>query len=235
MAGGRRSYTDADLTRAVATSETMREIISAIGLVPRGGNYETVRRRIAELGLDASHLRRSRKGRHLSSCPDDEVIAAVRASRSLAQVLVTLGVRPGGSQSRLAVRIRHLNLDTSHFAGQAWRRGVRTPTVPSRPLDQILIDGRFVTTSTLKKRLIEEHLKPNHCEWCLREEWNGRPIPLELDHVNGRRDDNRLCNLRVLCPNCHAQTETYRGKNIGAVAYSDGRLARVAKRQPRQA
>ncbi len=46
---------------------------------------------------------------------------------------------------------------------------------------------------------------------------NGRPIPLELDHINGRRDDNRLDNLRILCPNCHAQTETYRGKNIGAL------------------
>lgn len=213
----------------------MREILSAIGLVPRGGNYETVRRHIAELGLDAAHLLVRRKGRALSSCSDEEVGEAVRASRSLAQVLATLGLHAGGNQSRLKVRIRQLNLDTSHFVGQAWRRGVRTPTVPSRPLDEILIDGRFLTTSTLKKRLIEEHLKPNHCEWCLREVWNGRPIPLELDHVNGRRDDNRLVNLRVLCPNCHAQTDTYRGKNIGAVAYSDGRLARVAKRQPRQA
>lgn len=200
----------------------MREILSAIGLVPRGGNYETVRRRIAELGLDASHLHVRRKGRRLSSCRDEEVIEAVRGSRSLAQVLAILGLQAGGNQSRLIVRIRQLLLDTSHFSGQAWRRGDSTPTVPSRPLDEILVDGRLLTTSTLRKRLIEEHLKPNHCERCLREDWNGLPIPLELDHVNGKRDDNRLDNLRILCPNCHAQTETYRGKNIGAVAYSDG-------------
>jgi hypothetical protein len=200
----------------------MREILSALGLVPRGGNYETVRRRIDELGLDVSHLPVRRKGRRLSSCRDDELIQAVRGSRSLAHVLATLRVRGGGNQSRLMARIRLLDLDTAHFVGQTWRRGIRSPAVPARPLSEFLVDGRLVTTSTLKKRLIEEHLKPNRCERCLLEVWNGRPIPLELDHVNGKRDDNRLENLRILCPNCHAQTDTYRGKNIGAVAYSDG-------------
>ena len=52
------------------------------------------------------------------------------------------------------------------------------------------------------------------CEECGLAVWNGRPIPLELDHVNGRYTDNRLENLRILCPNCHAQTPTYRAKNI---------------------
>ena len=52
---------------------------------------------------------------------------------------------------------------------------------------------------------------------CHLASWNGRPIPLELDHVNGRRTDNRLDNLRILCPNCHAQTDTYRGRNIGSL------------------
>lgn len=200
----------------------MSEILSALGLVPRGGNYETVRRHIAELGLDASHLPVRRMGRHLSSCRDEELIQAVRGSRSLAQVLAALGIRGGGNQGRLMARIQLLDLDTAHFVGQAWRRGVKRPTVPARPLSELLVDGRLVTTSTLKKRLIEEHLRPNRCERCLLEVWNGRPIPLELDHVNGIRHDNRLDNLRILCPNCHAQTGTYRGKNIGAVAYSDG-------------
>jgi hypothetical protein len=92
---------------------------------------KTVRRRIAELGLDASHLHMRRMGRRLSSCRDEEVIEAVRTSRSLAQVLATLGLQTGGNQGRLVVRIRQLNLDTSHFVGQAWRRGDRSPTVPS--------------------------------------------------------------------------------------------------------
>ena len=88
----------------------------------------------------------------------------------------------------------------------------RTPT----PLSALLVDGRLGKTDRLRRRLIAEGLKAHECEICRLDRWNGRPIPLELDHVNGKRDDNRLSNLRVVCPNCHAQTETYRGRNIGA-------------------
>lgn len=116
-----------------------------------------------------------------------------------------------------------MGLDTSHFMGQAWRRGMTAPVVPPRPLEELLVDGRLLQTNRLKKRLMADGLKQDRCEICLRDSWNGRPIPLELDHINGRRDDNRLANLRILCPNCHAQTDTYRGRNIGAVAtYSEG-------------
>lgn len=78
----------------------------------------------------------------------------------------------------------------------------------------------MVRTNALKWRLIREGIKRRRCESCGRNEWSGRPIPLELDHINGRREDNRLDNLRVLCPNCHAQTDTYRGRNIGLAALS---------------
>lgn len=67
----------------------------------------------------------------------------------------------------------------------------------------------------LKRRLLEEGVKTARCEGCGGDEWRGAPIPLELDHINGDRRDHRLENLRLLCPNCHAQTPTYRGRNIG--------------------
>jgi 5-methylcytosine-specific restriction endonuclease McrA len=76
------------------------------------------------------------------------------------------------------------------------------------------VEGALVKTSHLRRRLIAEGVERRRCEICGSESWNGRPIPLELDHVNGRRDDNRLENLRLVCPNCHAQTPTYRGRNI---------------------
>ena len=158
----------------------------------------------------------------------EQIALAVRSSRSLAQVLARLGVRGGGNQARLKKRIETLGLDTSHFAGMAWRRGSALPVVPPRPLAEVLVRGKLERTSSLRTRLLKAGLKTAICEECRRSTWNGLPISLELDHINGRRDDNRLSNLRLLCPNCHAQTDTYRGRNrAGGTAYPEG--ARVAE------
>jgi hypothetical protein len=199
----------------------MRDVLIELGLVPYGGNYENVWQRIVELGLDASHFRSFRQAGRLSACSDEEIAEAVRTSRSLAQVLAKLGFKPQGEAQRtLKKRIEQMGLDTSHFLGEAWRRGSSVPVVPARPLSELLVDGRFVQTNRLKRRLIQEGVKEARCSACGRDRWNGRPIPLELDHSNGQRSDNRLENLRILCPNCHAQTDTYRGRNIASAALS---------------
>jgi hypothetical protein len=221
MARGPKKYNDLQLACAVATHRTLSGVLVELGMAPSGGNYETVKRRIRELGLEASHLRAFGKRQRLSACTDERIEEAVKSSRSLAQVLIKLGFKPGGGrQALLKERIQELHLDTSHFMGQGWRKGSRGTVIPARPLAEILVEGRFLSTNWLKWRLIREGVKQPRCEACARIEWNGRPIALELDHINGRRDDNRLENLCVLCPNCHAQTETYRGRNIGLAALS---------------
>lgn len=107
-------------------------------------------------------------------------------------------------------------LDTSHMLGQAWLRGQRGLRISRRrPIEEYLAEGRRVMTSNLRRRLLDEGLKEHRCEMCGCNEWEGQPIPRELDHINGRRDDNRLENIRLVCPNCHALTPTYRGRNIG--------------------
>lgn len=214
----RRRYTDAQLEKAVATGGNLNTILKTLGLVPRGGNYETVRRQIWRLGLQAPHLEAQRTGprstRHVST--DEEIQLAVEVSRSFAELCRRVGISPyGRAQTALAMRVRALGLDTSHFSGAGWRRGSTTPVVPAAPLEEFLVEGRPCQSSALRGRLIREGLKEAMCETCGNVTWNGSPIPLELDHVNGRRDDNRLENLRLLCPNCHAQTDTYRGRNIG--------------------
>lgn len=71
-----------------------------------------------------------------------------------------------------------------------------------------------VQSNKLRIKLLTENLKEYQCESCGFTTWRGNPIPLEVHHVDGDKTNNELCNLQLLCPNCHAQTSTYRGKNI---------------------
>ena len=130
-----------------------------------------------------------------------------------------LGYQPSGGMHRwIKAHIGRLGLDTSHFVGQGWARGKRPKGgFKARPIEEWLVKGSSIGGSQLLKRLIREGYKEARCEECQRERWRGHPVPLHLDHINGDPTDNRLENLRALCPNCHALTPTYCGRNRGRV------------------
>ena len=138
---------------------------------------------------------------------------AVQGSYSIAQALTKLGVSPKGGNYRVFKKFEKLyGIDTSHFTGQGHLKG-KTHKFNTIPLEEILVKDYEYNSNKLRKRLISEGIKEHKCERCGLNEWLGEPIPLELDHIDGDHYNNSLENLKILCPNCHAKTPTYRGKN----------------------
>jgi Zn finger protein HypA/HybF involved in hydrogenase expression len=128
----------------------------------------------------------------------------IKDSKSWAEVCRKFQVTPAtGTQSHIKSKARKLQIDFSHFVGQGWSKG--TVARNKRNTEYFLVeDGAFINSAKLLKRLIKEGLKEKKCEMCGLTEWIGYEIPLELDHKNNKHTDNRLENLAVLCPTCHA-------------------------------
>jgi len=140
----------------------------------------------------------------------------VKESYSISECLRKLELRPvGGNFKTMKKYFKNFDLDTSHFTGQLWSKGKKLgASNRAKSLEEILVkDSSFMSSTSLKRRIVQDGIKTWICEECLGTEWNGQPIPLELEHCNGDNTDHRLENLKLLCPNCHAQTAFYRGRN----------------------
>ena len=139
---------------------------------------------------------------------------AARSSLSIAGMCRFLGIKPSGGNYKLMHNaINEYYIDISHFRGQGWNTGLTFKPTKPKDINEILVKGSTFQSYKLKLRLFQDKLKEKKCECCGRTEWLGKDIPLEIHHINGDNRDNRLENLSILCPNCHALTDSYRGRN----------------------
>jgi len=138
---------------------------------------------------------------------NDDFIKYVKESNNYTDVLKKCGYKNHGNAKTIKKRINLLNLPIDHFVKNS------PPIKGKRTLESILIENIQLNCTDLKKRLIKELNWEYKCNECEISEWNNKKISLELDHINGIHTDNQIGNLRLLCPNCHSQTPTFRTKN----------------------
>ena len=140
-------------------------------------------------------------------------------SYSYAEVLRKAGRKRGGNtQATLKRKIEEYNIDTSHFLGQAWRKDPnyehKQTSKEGYTIEEVFIKDSPVTQKVLRGYVERHNIIEYKCQNCGCDgKWQNGIIALELDHINGNNTDNRIENLRYLCPNCHALTATYRGRN----------------------
>src|ERR1043165_2728096 len=147
----------------------------------------------------------------------EEFVQVWLSSRTLGEVAKKLGCNhSGGGYVVLRAAARQLNLSSGHMVEYGLNHRPGYNHIKFIPLAEILVKGSFYTNvSRLKIRLLREGLLEAKCyaDDCGLTEWKGKPISLQLDHVNGNKLDHRIENLRLLCPNCHSQTDSFAGKN----------------------
>lgn len=108
---------------------------------------------------------------------------------------------------------RYLDLMGIEYKGNQSGKGMKKSNGREMTLNEYLSNSIDIQTNKIRKKILQEGLKPHQCESCGLTEWLGNPIPLEVHHKDGDRNNNVFENYELLCPNCHAFTDSYRGKN----------------------
>ncbi len=234
------SYTKEEAVEAITRSPTWADALRYLGLSPYGKNFRTIRKWAGEWEIDTSHLPAYRPRRATPKFTEQHAREAIGGARSWSEALRNLGYCTSGANPRTLQKwAARWGISTDHFDPYAASREALLRGAPKRPINEILVPNSSYCRSNLKARLYDEGLKQPICELCGQSEvWRGKVMGLILDHINGVRDDNRIENLRIVCPNCAATLDTHCGRNVRRLPQTRncarcGASFRVKKREQR--
>ena len=194
-------------------SSTIKEMLVELDLLPITSNYSKIKSVLGEYGCDLLKFDIA-NGRNLKSkYSKEELEKIVSESKTYRECFEKLGIRSAGANYRhLKKYISKYEIDTSHF--DPYYNNVNRLSKSKINLIDLLKENVDYSRTRLKRRLFEEQILENICSLCGQNEiWNGTKISLILDHINGVHNDNRIENLRIVCPNCNAGLDTFAGRN----------------------
>lgn len=202
---------DYDFKKIVLDSKSYYSILKKINMGMGSWNYNYIKKRIKKLDLSTDHFIHNYRN---SKFDFSNLKNLVLTSSSYSEVLKKIGMKlSGGNFYTIKEKIKENKIDVSHF--NKYINLIKSKKNIKRiSLEFILIENSTYTNNErLKIRLIKEGYFEHKCYSCNLKEWMGKLIPIQIEHINGIHNDNRIENLNFLCPNCHALTDTYCGKN----------------------
>ena len=205
---------------AVSSATSYQDAISKLGVKNCGNNYKRLTLACSRIGIEPPqlHYQKNRKEnkkksviRYKYNLDENALIIAAKNNKTVIEALLEQGIENPSSQ----LKIRASGIVKEHnFSFSRKRNAGGNYRTPKKDINLFLALGTSPISTPVKKRLIEEGLLLNRCNICkMLPIWQGDPIVLQLDHINGEPTDNRLSNLRLLCPNCHSQTDTFMNRH----------------------